>query len=262
LRRDAKGEAADDVSAALAGVVRHVSDRAGASSYGRYVVMEHPGESPPVYTLYSHLAEVAPEVRPGVTLPAGARLGRMGRSAGGYTIPKHRAHLHFEIGVRVTDRFQAWYDGRKFGSRNDHGLYNGMNLMGLDPLDFYTRHRAGGLRALDEVFAATPTAVTVRIRHAGEPDYARRYPSLVTRAAGLRAGWEVDFSVTGVPLRLRELGAEAFDGWRAEEARVLFADEVSLDANRGRQLVRTVKGRVVIERDLRTVLEQVFGWKG
>lgn len=262
IGRDAKGEATDDVFAALAGVVRHVSERAGASSYGRYVVMEHPEESPPVYTLYAHLADVAPEAHAGARLAAGARLGRMGRSAGGYTIPKQRAHLHFEIGVRVTDRFQAWYDGRKFGSRNEHGLYNGMNLMGLDPLDFYARHRAGALFALDEVFEATPAAVTVRIRHAGEPDYARRYPSLVTRATALRGGWEVDFSATGAPLRLRELGAGDFEGWRAEEARVLSVDQILLNANRGRELVRTVKGQPAVGRDLRTVLEQVFGWRG
>lgn len=262
IKRDARGEAADDVFAALAGVVRHVSARAGASSYGRYVVLEHPGESPPVYTLYSHLADIDPSVREGVAVPAGARLGLMGRSAGGYTIPKERAHLHFEIGVRVTDRFQAWYEGRKFGSGNEHGLYNGMNLMGLDPLDFFGRHKAGGLRALDEVFRETPAAVKLRIAHAGEPDYVLRYPSLVKRLAGLRGGWEIEFSATGVPLRWREISLGEFAGWRPGEVRLLEVDQALLNANRGRELLRTVKGRQVPGRDLRTVLEQLFDWKG
>jgi murein DD-endopeptidase MepM/ murein hydrolase activator NlpD len=262
IKRDARGEAADDVFAALAGVVRHVSDRAGASSYGRYVVLEHPAESPPVYTLYSHLAEIDPSVREGVRVTAGARLGLMGRSAGGYTIPKERAHLHFEIGLRVTDRFQAWYDGRKFGSRNEHGLYNGMNLMGLDPLDFFGRHKAGGLHSLDEVFRETPAALKLRIAHAGEPDFVTRYPSLVKRLAGLRGGWEIEFSATGVPVRWREISLGEFAGWKPGEARILSADQALLDANRGRDLVRTVRGRQVPGRDLRTVLEQLFAWKG
>jgi hypothetical protein len=46
-------------------VVRHINRKAGASNYGRYIVLEHPAESPPVYTLYAHLAEVAPGVAPG-----------------------------------------------------------------------------------------------------------------------------------------------------------------------------------------------------
>jgi murein DD-endopeptidase MepM/ murein hydrolase activator NlpD len=262
LQRDARGEAADDVFAALEGVVRHVSDRAGASSFGRYVVLEHPGESPPVYTLYAHLAEIDPSVRPGEKVKAGARLALMGRSAGGYTIPKSRAHLHFEIGVRMTDRFQAWYDSRKFGSKNEHGLYNGMNLMGMDPLEFFARHKAGGLRSLDEIFRETPAAVTLRIAHAGEPDFVTRYPGLAKRSAALRGGWEIDLSATGVPVRWREVSLGEFGGWKPDEARVLRVDQPLLDANRGRELVRTVKGKPVPGRDLRTVLEQLFAWKG
>ncbi len=262
IKRDARGEAADDVFAALAGVVRHVSTRAGASSYGRYVVLEHPEQSPAVYTLYSHLADIDPEVRPGAAVRAGARLGLMGRSAGGYTIPRERAHLHFEIGVRVTDDFQAWYDGRKFGNKNEHGLYNGMNLMGLDPLDFFDRHKAGALRSLDEVFRETQAAVTLRIAHLGEPDFVTRYPSLAKRAIGLRGGWEIDFSATAVPLHWREISPGEFIGWKPNEARILSVDQALLDANRGRDLVRTLRGRPVPGRDLRTVLEQLFGWRG
>jgi peptidoglycan LD-endopeptidase LytH len=265
LERDKKGEALDPVFAALAGVVRHVSTKAGASSYGRYVVLEHPEESPPVYTLYAHLAKIAPGLAVGQELAAGDTLGTMGRSAGGYTIPKDRAHLHFEIGVRMTDRFQEWYKRRGFGSPNEHGLWNGMNLMGLDPLEFFARHRAGGLRSLDEVIAAQAVAVRLRIAHAGEPDFARRYPSLVEGAPGVAvggaAGWEVDLGVTGAPLRLRRLGAAELAGWKSGEVRIVKADTALLRANRGRELVRTVKGAPAPDDDLVTVLEQVFGWR-
>lgn len=262
LMRDARGEALDDVFAAMSGVVRHVSARAGASSYGRYVVLEHPEESPPVYTLYAHLENIDPSVRPDAEIGAGERIGRMGRSAGGYTIPRERAHLHFEIGLRMTERFQTWYDGRKFGSRNEHGLYNGMNLMGLDPLDFYARKRAGDLRSLDDVFRATPAAVVLRIANADEPDFVLRYPSLRKRAVGLRGGWEIELSATGAPLRWREISLGEFGGWNANEVRVLRVEQELLNANRGRELVRTVRGQLVPGRDLRTVLEQLFAWKG
>lgn len=269
LEHDRKGEAVDAVGAAMAGVVRHVNTRAGASSYGRYVVLEHPAQSPAVYTLYAHLAEIAPGIAPGVEVKAGGLLGMMGRSAGGYTIPKDRAHLHFEIGVKMTESFAAWYKRRGFGSPNEQGLYNGMNLMGLDPLDFFARRRAGGLRALDEVFRELPAAVTLRIAHPGTPDYIRRYPSLTqagsaseTDAITTAGGWEIDFSVTGVPVRWRRLDAGEFTGWKSGEVRILSADKALLAQNRARKLVQTRRGVDVPGDDLRTVLEQVFAWRG
>jgi peptidoglycan LD-endopeptidase LytH len=263
LRRDKRGEALDPVFAAMAGVVRHVGDRAGASSYGRYVVLEHPEQSPPVYTLYAHLSSIAPGLAPGARVAAGDELGVMGRSAGGYTIPKERAHLHFEIGLRITDRFEDWYRRRGFGSPNQHGLWNGMNLMGLDPLEFFGRSRAGGLRSLDEVVAAQPTAVRLRIARGDEPDFARRYPSLVhvgdaSIGAEFQGGWEIEFGVTGVPLRMRRMPEGELAGWRRGEAKIMEADETLLRANRGRDLVKQRRGKLVPGRDLETVLEQLF----
>ena len=261
LKRDARGEALDDVVAALAGVVRHVNKNAAGSSYGRYVVLEHPEQSPPVYTLYAHLAEIDAGVRPGVAVAAGGRLARMGRSAGGYTIPKERAHLHFEIGLRMTDRFQTWYDARGFGSRNEQGLYNGMNLMGVDPLAFFARWREGGLKRLDEVFRELPAALTLRIAQPGEPDFLRRYPTLARRlgngAAG--GGWEIDCTATGVPVRWRQLPAGEFSGWKSGEVRIVEGDEALLKKNRGRDLVTRRNGRALAGDDLNTMLEQVFG---
>ncbi len=259
LERDRKGEPTDPIFSAMAGVVRHISSREGASSYGRYVVIEHPEQSPPVYSLYAHLSRISPDLRVGQAVAAGQTIATMGRSAGGYTIPRQRAHLHFEIGLRVTDRFQEWYKARGFGSPNEHGLWNGMNLMGLDPLAFFARSRAGGLRSLDEVVAATPHAVTLRIAEPGEPDFVRRYPSLVAPWSGVGAGWEVAFSATGVPLRWRRLGADEVSGWRRGEVRIDKIDTELLRANRGRKLVDTRRGEARPGEDLRSVLEQLWG---
>lgn len=261
--RDRKGEAIDPVSAALAGVVRHVNLRAGASSYGRYVVLEHPDESPPVYTLYAHLAAVAPGIGPGVTVKAGQVLATMGRSAGGYTIPKDRAHLHFEIGVRVTDSFAAWYRRKGFGSPNEQGLYNGMNLLGLDPLDVFTRHQKGQLDTLDAVFRATPMAVRFRVAEPATPDFLRRYPSLLAKRAesdtAISGGWEIECSATGVPVRWRKVPVSELAGWKRGETRVLARDDALLAANRGRSLVAMRKGVAVPGDDLKVLVEQLFG---
>lgn len=263
LQRDRAGEALDPVFAAMAGVVRHVFRKAGGSNYGRYLVLEHPAESPPVYTLYAHLAEVAPGIAPGTVVTAGQTIARMGRSASGEGIPKDRAHLHFEIGVRLSDGFEGWYRGRGFGSPNEQGLFNGMNLLGLDPLEFFARARSGGLTSLDLVFQALPAAVRVRVASPEVPDFLRRYPSLEAKtAASVAAGWEIDFSATGVPLRWRRPADESFAGWRRGEVRVVFHDEALLAANRGRDLVDKRRGVAVPGEDLATVLALLFGRAG
>lgn len=259
LERDRAGEALDPVFAALAGVVRHIYRKPGGSNYGRYIVLEHPAESPPVYTLYAHLAEVSPDLAPGAVVRAGQTIARMGRSASGGGIPKDRAHLHFEIGVRLSDGFEGWYRGRGFGSPNEQGLFNGMNLLGLDPLEFFARARSDGLASLDVVFQTLPTAVRVRVASPDAPDFLRRYPSLKESAAGGGGGWEIDFSATAVPLRWRRPSGENFNGWRRSEARVVLQDEALLAANRGRDLVDRRRGVVVPGEDLETVLGLLFG---
>jgi hypothetical protein len=250
------------VSAALAGVVRHINLRPGASSYGRYLVLEHPNESPPVYTLYAHLAAVAPGIAPGATVKAGQVIATMGHSAGSYAIPKERAHLHFEIGLRVTDSFDAWYRHKGFGSPNEQGLYNGMNLLGVDPLDVFTRHRSGQLETLDAVFRATPTAVRFRVAETATPDFLRRYPSLLEKRSEtgtlLPGGWEVDCSVTGVPVRWRKVPPAEFAGWKRGEVRIIAHDGPLLAANRGRSLVEIHKGVAVPGADLQIIIEQLF----
>ncbi len=60
VARDRRGEPEDEVFAVLPGIVRHVNLRPGESSYGRYIVVEHTGVTPSVYSLYAHLARVMP----------------------------------------------------------------------------------------------------------------------------------------------------------------------------------------------------------
>ncbi len=275
-RRDARGEAADTVKAALAGVVRHVNDRPGASSYGRYVVLEHPDESPAVYTLYAHLAASTRGLAVGQRVAAGAPLGVMGRSAGGYVIPKDRAHLHFEIGLRLSDGFDRWYATSGFGNPNAHGAWNGMNLAGLDPEAFFERLRRGPLTTINDWLARLPTAVVVRVERAVEPDFVRRYPSLVQsgpgdslRAAGQPYAWEIEFDAAAVPLRWRRVPAPASVTVFSSKSRPsAVVSLVSVDI----AMVKTQPAKTLVERgragedrageDLRTALELLFVGQG
>lgn len=260
LEHDRRGEAADSVFAALDGVVRHVSSVPGKSSYGRYIVLEHPDQQPAVYTLYAHLASIAPGIRPGVSVRGGQTLGVMGRSASGYAIPKARAHLHFEIGLRLSDNFQSWYDWKKFGSRNDHGVYNGMNLLGTDPLAFFNAYRAGQITTMGEWFARLQPAVKFRIATRRTPDFVQRYPSLVKKHLPmLIAGWEVECDWTGLPFRWTPLDADAVRGMKPNEVRVLEVNEALRNREKSKDLVIRRGGQWVPVGDLQTVLQLVFG---
>lgn len=259
--RDRHGAPLDEVFAALAGVVRHVSASAGDSSYGRYVVLEHPHLSPAVYTLYAHLARIAPGLRPGQPVTAGQALGLMGHSSGGYMIPVARAHLHFEIGVAVTRDFQAWYDRKKFGSRNEHGMWNGMNLMGLDPLAFFNQWRAGRLKSMQDFFAGQETVVRLRLATFRTPDFVTRYPALLTRPLplGVVAGWEIRFNWTGVPFSWTPLTPAEVTGLRPGRPELVEVNAAVERRERSRSLAVQRRGAWAPGRDLETVLELLFG---
>ena len=260
LARDRRGEPTDSVVAAMAGVVRHVNSAAGESSYGRYIVLEHPGETPAVYTLYAHFARIV--VHEGESVAQGQVLGVMGHSSGGYMIPAERAHVHFEIGVMVARDFQAWYDRRKFGSRNDHGAWNGMNLMGFDPLDFLNQWRARRVNTFQDYFTKMEPAVRLRLATHRTPDFVTRYPSLLTKPLPLGpvSGWEIKCNWTGIPFAWTPLTAAEVIGLSPDVPVIVEANTELARRERSKSIaVARRGGGWAVGKDLEIVLQQLFG---
>jgi len=262
LKHDARGEATDPVFSILPGTVRYINETAGNSSFGRYVVVEHNlfGDLP-VYSLYAHLRSVDSDIRVGSRVMTGARLGTLGRSAGGYTIPRSRAHVHLEIGVRLTDDFQRWYDKQGFGSKNQHGNFNGMNLIGADPLAFYETARAGELQSLRTYFRNLPTAFELRVSHPKAPDFIRRYPQLLTDpipAEGL-LGWDVAFTWYGLPKEWTPLTQA--DGYIGEPGKITLKNmQPELLQQACRRTIYLDNGQARMGSSLKTILELLFGY--
>jgi len=268
LRRDGRGEPLDPVFAAMSGVVRYVNTEPDHSSYGRYVVLEHPEHAPAVYTLYAHLASVDSallEKSEVVRVRAGQVLGRMGRSAGGYAIPKERAHLHFEMGLRLTDDFEWWYQARGFDDPNYHGAFNGMNLMGFDPLSFYEAHRAGRVRTMADWFAQMQPAVTLHVASTATPDFVRRYPILLRRGnvgLGSHVGWRIECDPSGIPFGWTPLAASELGGLGPGRAAVVAIDDAQLATQPAKQLALRTQDAWALGGDLMTVLQLLFGPSG
>lgn len=262
MSRDARGEPADKIFAAMDGVVRHVNTSPGNSNYGRYLVLEHPGLTPAVYTLYAHLAKIGPGIGPGVAVKRGQAIATMGRSEGSAAIPKARAHLHFEIGLVATQDFAPWYAWRRFGRPNEHGAYNGMNLLGFDPLDFLREWRRRRVDNFQEYLGRMRTVVTVRVATSRTPDFIARYPALLRRPLppGLVAGWEVECNATGLPFAWTPLTAAELGGLRAGTARIVAVDAARLRAARCKSLAKTAHGGGYTPGpDLAMMLQLVFG---
>ncbi|PTY07050.1 M23 family peptidase [Opitutaceae bacterium EW11] len=261
VSRDRAGEPKDPVFVVLPGVVRHISRIAGESNYGRYIVVEHTGVSPSVLTLYAHLSAIAPGLKIGDNVERGQTIGTMGRSSTGYAIPRDRAHLHFEMAVWLSRDFQSWYNWKKFGSRNDHGVWNGMNITGFDPLDFYNSLRSRAVDDFAQYFARMKPAVRVRIATKVIPDFIERYPALRQRdfpPPEQFAGWEVLFNDMALPFSWTPLTVTDLMGFKPNEVRAEPVDPAA-KLPRCKSLVFKRRGRYEIGNDLEPTLQLLFG---
>lgn len=263
IKRNSRGEALDSVYSVLRGRVVHVSRTAGHSSYGRYVVVVHDGESLAFHSLYAHLASIDSAIQVGSRVEAGAVLGIMGRSAAGYSIPRSRSHVHLELGVKLTDNFQVWFDRQKLGSPNKHGNWNGLNLVSVDPLDFYRKMRDGKVSGFHDYLKRLPVVARIRVHSSIVPSFVQNYPALVTRSFAERdvVAWDIAFTQFGVPKEWTPRFAEEKLPGSAGEVRVLTYDPRLLKSQTCRHVIR-LGGRVPsIAPGTVTIIKKLFGFR-
>jgi len=205
VQRDRHGEPTDPVRAAAAGTVAYANRTPSLSNYGNYLVLRHEIEGLEIYSLYAHLREIRAELTAGRAVQAGEVLGTLGRTSNTrQTIARERAHLHFELNLFVNDRFPAWYRKTFPTQRNDHGLWNGQNLVGLDARALFLAEQAAGERfSLLGFVRAQPVLCRVLVR-ATEFPWVRRYRFLVranprAEREGV-AGYELALAFNGLPV--------------------------------------------------------------
>lgn len=263
-RRDRRGESLDEVRVVAPGTVAHVVPSPNGA-YGRYVVVLHQQGRAVFYTLYAHLASVEPGLRPGQPVRPGQKIGVLGRSDGGRGFPKERAHLHFEVGLRLSDDFEGWYARQKdFSTPNRHGLWNGRNLFGTDPVPFLQAGLSSG-NAPDylAMVRQEKTAVTVQVSTTVVPDFIRRYPALCTVVVPERvAGWRVEFAWHGMPVRWTPLmvGPGGKTGRDSVTIEVAKEPELQRKALARDLLARQRNGALAQGKSLQDTLAMLFGW--
>ena len=197
MQRDAGGEPLDGVHAIAAGVVVHTNLVPGFSNYGKYIVVEHRWGGCNYYSLYGHLSTIS--VRVGQRVQQRDELGVMGYTGEG--LNRERAHLHLELNLMLSRHFEAWYAHFIPREPNHHGLYNGMNLMGLDIARLYLKLRKRPALTIPEFLSEEETLYRVLLPAAKHFDLPKLYPWMMD-ANGKAASWEVSFNREGVPLKI------------------------------------------------------------
>ena len=253
-RRDPKGEPIDPVSAAADGTIAYINALPGLSNYGNYIVMQHEIDNLTVYSLYAHLREIASGLSVGQAKKTGEFIATMGRTSNiSQGISRERAHLHFEICLLANPNFSDWYKKNLPGQRNDHGRWNGQNLIGIDPWKLFLSQREARARrqafSLQEFIRNQPVLCRVLVR-SPSLQWAKRHPGLAEPPSSLKtiAGYEVSLDSYGVPVRCVPRDAEAFSD--NEPIKLLNVDtEVHKQApcrklvfKKGQQWVITAKG--------------------
>lgn len=246
LHRDKKGEPIDTVFAVADGTVSYINRKPGLSNYGNYLVLRHVIDGVEIYSLYAHLKEVRAGVKAGTPFKAGEIIAVMGRTTNTReTISRERAHLHFEFGLLANDRFAAWYKESHPGQRNDHGAWNGQNLIGLNPATVLIQQNKMGAKfnLVDLIHAQTELCrVTIRKQ---QFQWIKRYDSLIVpnpiaEKEGV-GGYELAVNFSGVPFKITPRAASEITG--AGKYQLLSVNETEQQKNPARQLVVKKKGR-------------------
>lgn len=192
LHRDAAGEPLDIVRPLAPGVVVHTSDVPGASNYGRYVVVAHRIPEGIIYSLYAHLASVT--CQEGQHVGTGNELGKLGHTGRG--LDRVRSHVHVELCLLIN----SYYD--QFApSDNKHGIYNGLNLIGMDVTPILLHCKDGETLSLKAYMSTLQEHYRIRVPAVGTMDLLHRHPFLYKGDWSKRpAALDMAFTAEGVPI--------------------------------------------------------------
>ena len=240
IEKDRRGEPTDPVLAAADGQVAYISRRAALSNYGTYVVLRHKIEGLEVLTLYAHLRSVRSNLTAGASVKAGEAIGIVGRTTNTRSpIGKERAHLHFEIDLLVNDRYPAWLRKTEPGTQDDHGAWNGRNLLGVDPAEVFRLQQKDGNRfSLLHYLRSQRAMCRVLLADTRFP-WLRRFPQLVrpnpkAQAEGIVA-YEASLNFNGLPFQLIPRARSEIEG--PLQTRLLAVDAAEHQSHPCRKLV-------------------------
>ncbi len=249
LNRDEHGEPTDLIHAIGAGKVVYVNPVPGYSNYGRYIVIEHQFDGCAYYSLYGHLSE--PRVSVGQTVGKGDVIAVMGHTGVGINL--ERSHVHLELNLMLSHRFDAWYNKYLKNEPNRHGLYNGLNLTGLNIAKLYLALKKDPNLTIPQFLSREEPYYKVLVPNSRGFELARNYPWMVQgETHGSPRSWEVSFGRSGLPL------AVAPSDQHVNEPQISFIKPSAVDYRYlTRDMITGRNGQGVFTRDGRNLIDLV-----
>ena len=220
LHRDEHGEPTDEIRAIADGKVVYATLVAGYSNYGKYIVIEHNFGGSPYYSLYGHLSKI--DVRVGDVVHQSQHIAVMGYT--GVGINRERAHVHLELNLILSHKFQEWYDAVHPHDPNHNGLYNGINLSGLDIAKLYLALHENPSLTIPQFLAKEEVYFKVAIPKSRYFELPKLYPWMVS-GSGQGGSWTVSFARSGLPLRIEP------GGRKVKQAEVVYVKPSKLNAS-------------------------------
>jgi len=135
------------------------------------------------------------------------QLGVMGHTGEG--LNQTRAHLHLELNLMLSRQFESWHDSLFKTDPNRNGLYNGLNLMGIDIARLYLALRERPSLTIPEFLSEEETLYRVLLPDSKHFDLLKSYPWMLRKKnAEKPVSWEVSFNRAGVPLKIEPSGKQ------------------------------------------------------
>ena len=246
LQRDKRGEPIDPVMASADGVVVYINRKPGLSNYGNYVILRHDIEGMQIFSIYAHLREILSTIQTGKPVKAGEQIAVMGRTTNTREgISKDRAHVHFELSLLINDNFAQWYRRNHPGERNDHGDWNGQNLLAIDPRAVLLEQKQLGARFSLVAHLRQQTELCRVLVRDTNFVWLKRYGPLVVPnpqavAAGI-AGYEIALNFNGIAFEL--IPRTAGEIRTKSRVQVLKVNEPEYTRNHCRKLVAKRGGK-------------------
>ena len=178
----------DEIHAIAAGKVVHTNLTAGYSNYGRYIVIEHRWNGSNYYSLYGHLSSIG--VKLGQQVQKGESIAVMGYT--GVGLNRERAHLHLELNLLLSHRFETWYNAFFMNDPNHNGIYNGINLTGLDIARLYLAWHKDPSLTIPQFLEQEEIFYKIIVPKSAHFELPKLYPWMLQKSDGGKSvSWEV-----------------------------------------------------------------------
>jgi hypothetical protein len=124
--------------------------------------------------------------------------------------------VHFELDLLATEHFSNWWKQRFRNERNDHGEWNGLNLLGVDPRQVLLQQKEQGIRFSLLQFVQNQTELCRVLVHQRDFPWVKRYAPLIRQRNATDkqdiAGYEIALNFNGLPFELIPRGRSDFSG--------------------------------------------------